>query len=210
MATFKERLEEAMQLRNIRPADLSKLTGIGEGAISQYRKGSYKASQRNLEKISRALSVSIPWLMGVDAPVPPASIPPGLQPMPNTVKRPLVGQIACGTPILAEQNIENYVDVPEDINCDFVLTCRGDSMIGAGISDGDQVYIRVQPEVENGQIAAVLIGDETTLKRVYWDGETLLLMPANSAYAPKSYTGSALNEIHIEGLAVGYTHLFKH
>lgn len=66
MAEFKDRLEEAMQMRNIKPAELAKLTGIGEGAISQYRKGAYKASQRNLEKISRVLNVSIPWLMGCD------------------------------------------------------------------------------------------------------------------------------------------------
>lgn len=66
MAEFKERLEQAMQNKNIRPAQLAKLTGIGEGAISQYRKGAYKATQKNLEKIARVLEVSIPWLMGCE------------------------------------------------------------------------------------------------------------------------------------------------
>lgn len=68
MATFQERLEEALTIRGIKPADLARLTGIGEGAISQYRKGAYKATQRNLEKIAQALNFSIPWLMGADIP----------------------------------------------------------------------------------------------------------------------------------------------
>lgn len=135
-------------------------------------------------------------------------IPPGFQPLPKMVKRPLVGQIACGEPITAEENIEGYVDVPENMKCDFVLRCVGDSMTDAGISDGDQVYIRIQPEVEEGQIAAVRIGDEATLKRVYYDGDSLTLVPANSKYAPKTYTGEMLNEIQIEGKAVGFTHWF--
>lgn len=70
MATFQERLEMALQMRGLKPADLARLTGIGEGAISQYRKGAYKATQRNLEKISRVLNVPIPWLMGADVSVP--------------------------------------------------------------------------------------------------------------------------------------------
>ena len=66
MAEFKDRLDHALKMRNMKPADLARLTGIGEGAISQYRKGAYKATQRNLEKISKVLEVSIPWLMGAD------------------------------------------------------------------------------------------------------------------------------------------------
>lgn len=79
-------------------------------------------------------------------------------------------------------------------------------MVDAGIQDGDRVYIRIQPEVENGEIAAVRIGDEATLKRVYWDGNALVLMPANNKYAPKTFSGAALEDIKIEGLVVGWTH----
>ena len=121
-------------------------------------------------------------------------------------KVPLIGSIACGDPITAEQNIEKMVDVPENIRCDFSLTCHGDSMIDAGIHDRDVVYIHIQPEVENGQIAAVRIGEEATLKRVYYSGGTLTLMPANPAYAPMVYTGPQLEEVQIEGRAVGWTH----
>ena len=134
------------------------------------------------------------------------TIPPGFEPMPQMKKVPLIGSIACGTPITAEQNIEKLVDVPENIRCDFSLTCHGDSMVDAGIHDRDVVYIHIQPEVENGEIAAVRIDGEATLKRVYYNPGTLTLMPANPAYAPMVYTGPALNDVHIEGKAVGWTH----
>jgi repressor LexA len=81
-------------------------------------------------------------------------------------------------------------------------------MIDAGISEGDVVFIRKQPDVPNGQIAAVRIGDEATLKRVYWDGTTLTLMPANPSYAPRTYTGETLRDVQIEGRAIGYLHLY--
>lgn len=139
-----------------------------------------------------------------------AHIPPGFEPLPKTVKRPLVGSIACGDPITAEENIEDYVDVPENVQCDFCLRCKGDSMIDAGIHDGDIVYIHIQPEVENGQIAAVRIDGEATLKRVFWNEETqtLQLLAENRNYAPLVYTGPVLESVHIEGRAVGFTHWF--
>ena len=102
------------------------------------------------------------------------------------------------------------MDVPEDAQCDFCLRCKGDSMIDAGIHDGDVVYIHIQPEVENGQIAAVRIDGEATLKRVFWDEQqqVLQLNPCNSSMSPMIFTGSALETVHIEGKAVGYTHWF--
>lgn len=135
-------------------------------------------------------------------------IPPGFIPLPNMVKVPLIGDIACGEPITAEENIADYVDAPEHMRCDFALRCKGESMIDAGIEDGDTVFIRSQPEVANGQIAAVRIGDEATLKRVYWDGETLTLMPANERYAPMVFYGERLMDVRIEGKAMGFVHWF--
>lgn len=138
------------------------------------------------------------------------SIPPGFEPLPQTVKRPLVGNIACGSPITAEENIEDYVDVPENIQCDFCLRCKGDSMIDAGIHDGDVVYIHITPQVENGQIAAVRIDGEATLKRFFWNEETqtMTLLAENRNFAPLVYTGPILETVHVEGKAVGYTHWF--
>ena len=135
-------------------------------------------------------------------------IPPGFQPLPEMVKVPLIGRIACGQPITAEENVEGLVDAPKNVHCDFALRCEGDSMIDAGISEGDIVFIRSQPEVNNGQIAAVRIGDEATLKRVYWDGKVLQLLPENRSYPPMVFSGQELEQIHIEGLAVAFVHWF--
>ena len=200
-------------------AELSSRSKISKSSISHYLKGDWEGKQDAVYSIAQVLNVSEAWLMGYDVPMDAehatpsqpaqkATIPPGFIPMPKMVKVPLVGSIACGTPILAQQNIDGHVDAPEDIRCDFALRCKGDSMIGAGIHDGDAVYIHIQPEVENGEIAAVRIGEEATLKRVYYDGTTLTLMPYNNAYAPMVYTGPQLEDVHIEGKAVGYTHWF--
>lgn len=186
--------------------------GVSKSTVRKWESGYISNMRRDkIAKLAEVLQLS-PLDIAIDEDsnnfAQNAAVPPGFQPLPRMVKKPLIGSIACGEPILAEQNVEDYVDVPENVHCDFVLNCNGDSMIDAGISDGDQVYIRIQPEVENGEIAAVRIGDEATLKRVYWDGTSLMLMPANTKYAPKTYTGEQLNEIQIEGKAVGFTHWF--
>ena len=212
---FASRLSQALETRGMKAADLSKKTKVAEGTISCYINGRYEAKQNRVQVFAEALDVNPAWLMGYDVPMEaersqpapaPRPIPKGFVPMPKMKKIPLVGSIACGTPILAQQNIEKIVDVPENIRCDFSLICHGDSMEGAGIHDRDVVYIRIQPEVENGEIAAVRIGEEATLKRVYYQNGTLTLMPANAAYAPMVYTGPELNNVQIEGKAVGWTH----
>lgn len=212
---FASRLSQALEARGMKAADLSKKTKVAEGTISCYINGRYEAKQNRVQVFAEALDVNPAWLMGYDVPMEaersqpapaPRPIPKGFEPMPKMKKIPLVGSIACGTPILAQQNIEKIVDVPENIRCDFSLTCHGDSMEGAGIHDRDVVYIRIQPEVEIGEIAAVRIGEEATLKRVYYQNGTLTLMPANAAYAPMVYTGPELNDVQIEGKAVGWTH----
>lgn len=212
---FASRLSQALETRGMKAADLSKKTKVAEGTISCYINGRYEAKQNRVQVFAEALDVNPAWLMGYDVPMEaersqpapaPRPIPKGFEPMPKMKKIPLVGSIACGTPILAQQNIEKIVDVPENIRCDFSLTCHGDSMVDAGIHDKDVVYIRIQPEVENGEIAAVRIDGEATLKRVYYNPGTLTLMPANPAYAPMVYTGPQLEEVHIEGKAVGWTH----
>ena len=217
ISTFAQRLRAGLDARQMTQAELSSRSKISKSSISHYLKGDWEGKQDAVYSIAQVLNVSEAWLMGYDVPMEaersqpapaPRPIPKGFEPMPKMKKIPLVGSIACGTPILAQQNIEKIVDVPENIRCDFALRCKGDSMIGAGIHDGDAVYIHIQPEVENGEIAAVRIGEEATLKRVYYDGTTLTLMPYNNAYAPMVYTGPQLEDVHIEGKAVGYTHWF--
>ena len=136
-----------------------------------------------------------------------ATAPDNILPMPATYTVPLLGTIACGEPILAAENIEDNVEVPEHIHADFALRCKGDSMINARIHDGDIVYIRQQPAVNNGEIAAVLIGDEATLKRVYVYEDHVVLQPENPAYEPLVYFKDAMQAVRILGKAVGFTSL---
>ena len=117
-------------------------------------------------------------------------------------KVPRVGRIACGQPILAEENIEDYDSIPSSWHAAFTLLCIGDSM-APRIQDGDLVAIRKQPEVENGEIAAVRIDDEATLKRVYLYPDRMVLQPENQAYAPIVLVGDEINTVAIEGKAVG-------
>lgn len=213
VATFARRLREGLDVRGMTQAELAKRSGISKSSISRYIKGDWEGKQSAVYELAKALGVTEAWLMGYDVPMESdtaPAVPPGFEPLPKMVKRPLVGSIACGEPITAEENIEDYVDVPENVQCDFCLRCKGDSMIDAGIHDGDVVYIHIQPEVENGQIAAVRVDGEATLKRVFWDSDNqvLQLVPANSAYMPKVYSGQALEGVHIEGRAVGFTHWF--
>lgn len=133
----------------------------------------------------------------------------GVLPLPKTSKKPRLGVIACGEPILAEENIEDYDDVPDDIKCDFTLLCEGDSMVNARIFDGDIVYIREQPQVENGEIAACLVDGEfetkATLKRFYKYDDKIILQAENPAYPPFVYVSEEMNRVRVIGKAVGFT-----
>ena len=125
----------------------------------------------------------------------------------NRAAVPILGNIACGQRITPDTTPEGYADLPDGIRADFALRCKGDSMEPTLI-DGDLVLIRQQPEVEPGQIAAVSIGDETTLKHVYPQKEGLLLVADNPQYPPIFASVSADEQIVIHGLAVGYMRVF--
>ena len=132
-------------------------------------------------------------------------IPKNVVPLPDMRKIPLIGAIACGAPILAEEHIEGHVDIPAQIHADFALICKGDSMIKARIFDGDIVYIRQQETVENGEIAAVLIDNESTLKRVRLFDDRIILEPENPMYKPMVYWNEDMNAVRILGKAVAFT-----
>ena len=198
MGIFAERLIEALETRGMSAAELSRRLGVDEGTVSNYKKGRYEPKQRRLQQISDTLNVSIAWLLGADVPMEKVS---NLVPLKKVRYIPLLGRIACGEPILAEVNIEGKIVLPDEVNADFALTCRGDSMIDARIFDGDIVYIKQQPIVENGEIAAVLIGDEATLKRFYKQGDTVILKAENTAMEPMVFTKSQLKDLKIIGKA---------
>lgn len=167
-----------------------------------------------LEKISAVLGVSPSYLMGWEERTEQVNISniANLLPPPRFVKKPRLGTIACGKPILAVEETDEFDLVPDFVNCDFTLVCKGDSMINARIFDGDIVYIRSQPEVENGQIAAVRIDDEATLKKVYYTpgSDRITLRACNPLYPDMVYEGETLDHIQILGLAVGFYSSIRH
>ena len=126
--------------------DIAKAVGVSKPTIQRWESGEIENMRRDkIWKLAQALHTTPSYLMGwEDEPISAANI----MPMPGTVSRPRLGTIACGTPILAEQNIEGYDEVPDWVKCDFTLVCKGDSMTGARIFDGDLVCIKQQPEVE--------------------------------------------------------------
>lgn len=205
-----KRIKEAMSLRNKTQAELCEMTGIPKSAMSQYVSGKFVPKQTRIYLLAQALNVNEAWLMGYDVPMERTSASsenltekyPQLQPIPEMRKIPLVGAVACGEPIYREE--DEWISLPNDIDADFCLHCVGDSMINARINDGDIVFIKACDIVDNGQIAAVSIDNEVTLKRVYYYPEKnkLVLNPENPAYEPFVYTNEELNDIRILGKAV--------
>lgn len=187
-------------------SQIAEAVGVTEATVQRWESGNIKSVRyEKIGTLAEILRVTPAALMGWDD----ASLvlPSNVTPLPEMKKIPLVGQIACGTPILAEENITDYIDLPGHIRADFALVCKGDSMINAGIQDGDVVYIRKQDEVENGQIAAVLVGDEeATLKRFYHVGNKVTLNAENPIYPPMVYVDGEIEDIHVIGLAVAFTH----
>lgn len=187
---------------------------VSEATVQRWESGNIKMLRHErIAKLAQVLDVPPASLMGwetsefSDNTTP---LPSNVIPLPQMKKIPLVGQIACGTPILAEENITDYIDLPAHISADYALTCKGDSMVNIGIIDGDVVYIRQQKEVENGQVAAVMVGeDEATLKRFYYNDGIVQLVAENSTIPPKVYVGEAINQVHVIGLAVAYTHIIE-
>lgn len=211
------RLKEIMAERNLRQVDILNAARpfcaqfgvkLEKNDLSQYVNGKVEPGQEKLTILGLALNVSETWLMGYDVPASREHIistAPNIIPMPEMRKIPLVGTIACGEPILAEENIEEYISIPKDLAGDFALTCKGDSMINARIFDGDIVYIRQQDTVENGEIAAVLIDNEATLKRVKLFDDHISLEPENPMYKPLVYWNEEMNTVRILGKAVAFT-----
>ena len=181
--------------------ELGALLGVQRAAVQKWECGTVKNLKREtIKKLSEIFNVPPSSFIDTDY-----MSYDNIISLPKMNRIPLVGTIACGTPVLATQNLDGEVTVPENINADFALRCKGDSMIDARIMNGDIVYIRQQPTVENGEIAAVLIDDEATLKRVYISDNTLTLVACNSKYQPFVYTGEQLSQIRILGKAVGFT-----
>ena len=209
MATFKERLKALRTEKGWSQQRLADELEISKSSVNMYERGEREPSFETMEAIADIFNVDMDYLYGrtdvkIANPITPAkpTIPPGFLPMPEMAQVPLVGRIACGTPITAEQNVEQIVSIPAAWRATFTLMCKGDSM-APRIQDGDLVAIRKQPEVENGEIAAVRIGEEATLKHVYRRDGFLELRPENPKYESIILIGEKMAEATIEGKVVG-------
>ena len=183
--TIGERIKKLREEKNITVDKLAELIGKNRATIYRYESSEIeKLPTSVLEPLCKALGTTPAYLMGwSDSNL---SNIKNIEPIPTMVKVPLLGTIACGEPILAEENIEDYINMP------------------ARIFDGDIVFIREQPEVENGEIAAVLIDDEATLKRVYKTENSIELRPENPTFKPLYYQKEEMNKVRILGKAVGF------
>ena len=204
---LKNRLKEALSYMNMRAIDLSQKTSIPKSSISQYLSGYAKPNSERVYLISKALNVSEAWLMGFD--VPREREENQIQHLANiipieTKKIPLLGDIACGKPIICSQQYDLYIDVADDINADFCVRAKGNSMINARIFDGDIVFCHSQPTVENGEIAVVIIDNEATLKRFYKYENSIELRAENPLEAPRNFSREEAEDIRILGKAVAF------
>jgi repressor LexA len=172
--------------------------GVTQGSVSQWENGLTRPNSEQLKAISLAFNISTDELLEKEITAIPL----------RRNSLPILGSIACGQRIIPDTTPEGYADIPDGIHADFALRCKGDSMEPT-LRDGDLVLIRQQPEVEPGQIAAVNINNETTLKHVYPQENGILLVADNPQYQPVFVPLGVGDEILIHGLAVGYTRLFS-
>ncbi len=216
--TMYDRIKRLREEKRISQDELAKRCGYSSrSTISKIENGERNLTSDKIETIAKALNVDPFSLYDFDqaTEVLTDRINNNLNnisniiPLPKTKKVPRLGKIACGEPILAEENYEDYDDVPEEIKCDFTLICDGDSMINARIQDGDVVYFREQSQVENGEIAACLVDGEfetkATLKRFYKYDDKIILQAENPKYQPFVYVNEEMNKVRIIGKAVGFT-----
>ena len=203
---FSKNLSKLLNEHNLTQAELASLMGVAASSVSAWCNGEKMPRMDKIEWMAHFFNIMKSHLLEE------ISLPSNMKPITNTKKVPLLGQIACGAPILAEENITDYSDLPGHIRADYALTCKGDSMINAGIRDGDIVYIRHQQEVQNGQIAAVMVDDletEATLKRFYLVDGKITLTAENPAFPPMVFVGEEASSIRVVGLAIAYIHTIE-
>ena len=213
--TVGEKIREARLKKGFTQAELAELLGYkSRSSINKIEVEGRDIPRSSIIKFAKALDVSPAYLMGWEDEEPKENS--GKDELDILTERfdnikhiklkrfPLLGEIACGEPIWADEDKESYVMADMDIKADFCLTAKGDSMVNARINNGDIVFIREAPIVDNGEIAAVIINNEATLKRWYYYQEEnkLMLVAENPKYPPLVYLNEQLNEVRCLGRAV--------
>jgi repressor LexA len=198
-----DKIKQIRRTHYLNQTEFANRIGVTQGAVSQWENGLTRPNFDQLRAISAAFNVSVNEI--IEETEEPRRDLDAINIRRSAV--PILGTIACGQRITPDTTPEGYADLPDGIHADFALRCKGDSMEPT-LKDGDIILIRRQPEVENGQIAAVNVNGETTLKRVYFRSDGLHLIADNPGYQPIFIPAYSDEEIIIHGLAVGYTRLF--
>lgn len=201
-----ERIKEQRLKIGMSQVDFASNIGVTKQTLYKYETGLItNIPSDKVEAISKFTGISPAYYMGWTDDINFTRTYDNIKPI-NAKKYPLLGSIACGKPIFCNEERESYVVSGTEVDADFCLVCNGDSMIGARINDGDIVFIKKHEMVNNGEIAAVVINDEATLKRVYYHEEEniITLSAENPKYAPLIYKGYELQNIYILGKAVAF------
>lgn len=197
-----QKIKELRVANDMTLEQVADIVGVGKSTVRKWETGMIANMRRDkIAALAKALHTTPEYLMGWSTEIEISNLFKI-----ETKKFRLLGNIACGEPIFADEQMDLYVEAGANIQADFCLKASGDSMIGARIHDGDIVFIRQQDMVEDGEIAAVLIEDEATLKRVYYDREAgvLQLFAENPQYKTMRFSGEELDHIRILGKAVAF------
>lgn len=202
--TFSNNLKRLLEEQNKTQLDLAKYLNVSNTTVNNYVKGYNTPRMDRIDKISNFFGVTRSDLISNrNKDIDLSSIPGVILPQ-KYKKIPILGTIICGDPIISYENILGYISVfPEIEGGDFTLQADGDSMIDAGINEGDYVFFRQTPEVENGSIAAVRIDNKITLKKFYKNDNSIILQPCNQAYTPIVINEDECEDISILGEMIG-------
>lgn len=208
-----ERLKELRLKKKLLQKDVADYLGVNRTTYVKYETGASQPDNDTLSRLADFFGVSVDYLLGRENNIAKQDPLPEYSNIFRIEKKryPLLGDIACGKPLFADEDHESFVLAGSAVDADFCLRVKGDSMTGARIYDGDIVFIKEMPVVENGDIAAVVIGDEATLKRVYYypEKKKLVLNAENPRYEPFVFVEEELNEIRILGKAVAFQSIIR-
>lgn len=206
MLELYKNIKRRRQQLKMTQTDLALKMGYADKSmIAKIEKGNVDLPQSKILAFANVLETTPGELMGWDYEAEPTETVDNIYKL-DKIKLPMLGKVACGEPIFADEDRESYIMVGTDIGADFCLQCQGDSMINARIHDGDIVFVKKTDIVENGEIAVVIIDDEATLKRFFYYREQnlVILKPENPKYQDIIITGEQLNQVRVIGRAVAF------
>ena len=206
MLELYKNIKRRRQQLKLTQTDLALKMGYADKSmIAKIEKGNVDLPQSKILAFANVLETTPGELMGWDYEAEPTETVDNIYKL-DKIKLPMLGKVACGEPIFADEDRESYIMIGTDIGADFCLQCQGDSMINARIHDGDIVFVKKTDIVENGAIAVVIIDDEATLKRFFYYREQnlVILKPENPKYQDIILTGEQLNQVRVIGRAVAF------